>query len=1024
MDKNFFQLENDWYLAVAYIPPENSNYHTIYDVDIFNKLEEELCFYKSKGHKIALLGDLNSRIGRKCDFIENNSEINLEFEYTYGEMRTRNSMDRTSNRFGDNLLDLCKAVNIQCHNGRSGLDIEGRFTCMTHAGESVVDYLLTTPENFTDIKDFNVHGFNEYSNHAPLTFSIITNNHMNSTTGEKYYTYKWNDTYKHEFTESLRKDIHLLDQILTSNYTVNETVEHFTTYINTRAQPFFEKCHSGRTVNMFQDSDYRTQQKWFDDVCTHKRNLYLEALRDFNCTKNNENRRKLWDKKRDYKFYCVKRKRQYKRQLCLEMNEMRKTKPRDFWRLFKRKNNNSCGNIELSEFYEHFKTLASDVNETTHGEVDDFLQGFDENPRDTPTFPELDIPITQTEIKNSIKKLKHNKAHGPDTLLNEYFIVSAELLCGQLQILFNKILDSGDFPTMWTKGIIIPLHKKGSLSDTNNYRGITLVSCFGKIFSSILNERLQNWATENAANTDAQFGFKSKHSTVDAIFILNSLIERHLNNKKRLYCAFIDFKRAFDSVYRNGLWYKLIKSGVNGKLLSLIRSMYTEVKSCVRHLNTLSDLFDCNVGLMQGEICSPLLFALFISDIENSLQENIHAGITLDQLSLYLILFADDAVIFSDTPEGLQMSLNKLQNYCETWNLTVNVDKTKIMVFRKGGLLSRRERWFYNGVDIEIVNQFNYLGVVFTPGGSFIQAAKTLSGKAIRALCSLLSLTKSMEIPLNIMINLYNSFVCSILFYACEIWGFSSAISIDKVQRKFCRWMLNVKQSTHNLAICSELGLYPLVIERQVRIVKYWLKLNSNESGNIILSSVYRNMIDDVSSGATNWLSKVKHLLESNGFAETWIYRDSIISNRFIPVLRQRLVDIYLSNWREGMEASSSLSLFRNLKDSYEPAPYLHKVLNRKYRNAIAKLRLSSHPLLIETGRYTGVPRDNRKCTFCDLNDIEDEYHFVLKCSKYQILRNVYIPNYYTRNPSMFKFIELLNCDKVKTLNNLAVFTI
>lgn len=332
--------------------------------------------------------------------------------------------------------------------------------------------------------------------------------------------------------------------------------------------------------------------------------------------------------------------------------------------------------------------------------------------------------------------------------------------------------------------------------------------------------------------------------------------------------------------------------------------MYSEVKSCVRHLNTLSDLFDCSTGVMQGEICSPLLFALFISDIENSLQENIDAGITLDQLSLYLILFADDAVIFSETPEGLQSSLNELQNYCETWNLTVNVSKTKIMVFRKGGILSQRERWFYSGIEIEIVSQFNYLGIVFTPGGSFIQASKILSGKAIRALCSLFSITNPMEVPLNIMINLYNSFVCSVLMYASEIWGFSSAISIDKVQRKFCRWMLNVKQSTHNLAICSELGLYPLVIERQVRIVKYWLKLNSNESGNIILSTVYRSMIDDVSNGATNWLSKVKHLLESNGFADTWLYRDSVICDRFTPVLRQRLMDTYLSNWREGMEAA------------------------------------------------------------------------------------------------------------------------
>ena len=135
-------------------------------------------------------------------------------------------------------------------------------------------------------------------------------------------------------------------------------------------------------------------------------------------------------------------------------------------------------------------------------------------------------------------------------------------------------------------------------------------------------------------------------------------------------------------------------------------------------------------------------------------------------------------------------------------------------------------------------------------------------------------------------------------------------------------------------------------------------------------------------------------------------------------------MDMYLTNWREGMEVSSSLLLFWNLKYSYQPAPYLYKVLNKKCRNAISKLRLSSHPLLVETGRYTGVPREQRKCTLCELNDIEDEYHFVLRCSKYQTLRDVYIPRYYSRNSSMFKFIKLLNCDKVKTLNNLAVYII
>ena len=138
-----------------------------------------------------------------------------------------------------------------------------------------------------------------------------------------------------------------------------------------------------------------------------------------------------------------------------------------------------------------------------------------------------------------------------------------------------------------------------------------------------------------------------------------------------------------------------------------------------------------------------------------------------------------------------------------------------------------------------------------------------------------------------------------------------------------------------------------MIIERQVRIVKYWIKLNSNESGNIILRTVYMKMVDDMSRGAITLLSKVKNLLESNGFAEIWMYPESVFSNNSIPVLRQRLVDTHISNWREGMETGSSLSLFRNLKTSYQPAPYLYKVLNRKYKNAIAKLRLSSHPLLI-----------------------------------------------------------------------------
>ena len=105
--------------------------------------------------------------------------------------------------------------------------------------------------------------------------------------------------------------------------------------------------------------------------------------------------------------------------------------------------------------------------------------------------------------------------------------------------------------------------------------------------------------------------------------------------------------------------------------------MYENIKLRVKYVGSLSDLFSCDVGLLQGEIISPFLFALFINDIELNLQENFNDGVSVEQLQLYLLLFADDAVLFSETREGLQNHLNNLENYCRKWNLTVNVWKNK-----------------------------------------------------------------------------------------------------------------------------------------------------------------------------------------------------------------------------------------------------------------------------------------------------------------------------------------------------------
>ena len=141
---------------------------------------------------------------------------------------------------------------------------------------------------------------------------------------------------------------------------------------------------------------------------------------------------------------------------------------------------------------------------------------------------------------------------------------------------------------------------------------IKLVNCFSKIFTSVLNNRIMKWAECYNIINDVQFGIRKNRSTIDAIFILNAIVNKELNSKQRLYCAFIDMKAAFDNFYRNALWFKLHKCGINLKIVNIIKNVYTDVKSCVRHCNSYSSFFDCAVGFRQGEVLSPLMSSLFI----------------------------------------------------------------------------------------------------------------------------------------------------------------------------------------------------------------------------------------------------------------------------------------------------------------------------------------------------------------------------------------------------------------------------
>ena len=262
--------------------------------------------------------------------------------------------------------------------------------------------------------------------------------------------------------------------------------------------------------------------------------------------------------------------------------------------------------------------------------------------------------------------------------------------------LFNIIFESGIIPNAWTIGVIHPIFKnKGDSTDPLNYRPITLLSCLGKLFTAILNIRLEKYASDNNVINDYQSGFRKGFSTVDNMFVLNTLIDILRANKKQLFCAFLDLKGAFDTVWRGGLWHKLANSNVNGKFLNTVRSMYQNAKSCVFANTKQSDYFKCNVGVRQGENLSPLLFSFYLNDLHDYFQNsNLVHGINFckhdsDNLivgfvKLFILLYADDTVIMSESEVDLQNGLNAYETYCDLWKLTLNTMKTKIVIFSGG----------------------------------------------------------------------------------------------------------------------------------------------------------------------------------------------------------------------------------------------------------------------------------------------------------------------------------------------------
>ena len=266
-----------------------------------------------------------------------------------------------------------------------------------------------------------------------------------------------------------------------------------------------------------------------------------------------------------------------------------------------------------------------------------------------------------------------------------------EILCH----LFNKILFSSEFPEHWITGMLLPVHKKGSKSSPKNYRGIMLLSCLGKLFTSLLNERLLNYTMSNNILAREQIGFLKGNRTSDNLIILHLLIHKRFIKRKKLFACFIDFENSFDRVPRELLISKLQKCGINGHFLRVLQSMYKNDKACIKLENKIIETFPIKIGVKQGDNPNPTQFNLYLHDLPELFRHDSTDPVLMkDNLPIGSLLWADDLILFSNSEEGLRAALAKSATYCDSNQLSKNISKTKYTVFNKDNRTHKRKFFF------------------------------------------------------------------------------------------------------------------------------------------------------------------------------------------------------------------------------------------------------------------------------------------------------------------------------------------
>lgn len=979
-------LDCDMFLFVCYIAPHSvPGSHLLQNGNVWEVLEERVISACQTG-QVLLLGDLNARTGSSPDY----PDWQLPEETALLDLPPISTPRRSQdtgivNAAGRQLLSLCCRTGLRIANGRTAGDMGGAVTFRGPRGSSLVDYAVCCPRTMARAINFSVPSC-VHSDHDALLFCLAVDPARASPVSEpKSESPKLHKMLNARMLETWRSVLQTRGEqlaaltwsaVVAADQPSQQRVEHLCGQLDQLVSSTWAEA-AGAAV----PSTRPPQPVWFS--------RHLESLRRAARAARQHGSARATSLHVEYNRDLQRARRCHKRQQQSSLVQMARNRRdlRPFWRAFKAQKR--APRVSSEAITEHMQRL---------------LGGPSEQPVEQPELEsaraarlasapmadgaDLNEPFTAAEVEGGIRALRLG-ACTLGLLTVQALRLAGPLLATCLAALFNLCAAAGTLPVSWAMSAITPIHKGGDEMDPNNYRGIAVGTAIAKLFATLLNRRLTAWLEDHQLRARGQGGYRSDYRTQDHLMLLRTLVEDHRQRSKPLWVCFVDLAKFFDSVDRQLLWRKLQALGVGGRLLSAVQAIYAKVPMSVKVNGSLSEPFECVMGVKQGCPLSPTLAGIYLDDFERSVDEA--AG--TDQPTLHgqpvpPLLWADDLLLAATTADGLQNQLDALSEFCDVWRLSVNSNKTKAIIFHRPQQKVQLSCLKYKGQELEQVTSFMYLGMRLHSSEAFLNASIPRIESAERAVLALRSRCAALKLydPV-VLCQLFDALIMPVIMYGVEVWGAqlgSPAMrKVEAVELAFLRRLLGVRTGTPSFVVRAELGRYPLLVTAAKLVCGYWNRLVRLEDERLVKQAFRRNLeLRGLSSAqkeaAAPWVGQVDSFLATIHTACDLEHPCELDVKAVVDALERRHFEQDLgSKAQRYVESVGSTD-----RQGYTtPAVYLQMVTKWSDRKRLAQLRTGSHWLAEETGRWIGQSREQRQCQRCNCGDIDDAAHMVFRCA-------------------------------------------